>query len=249
MSRISRNHLKSNFFHVIVQGINKEYIFEEETQKKVYLKCLFEKSENYDINIISFCIMDNHAHILLHTNNIEDMSRFMKQINEKYALFYNREKNRVGYVFRNRYKSEPIYEERYLYQCIAYIHRNPVKAGITKLMDEYQFASTMQYSLNKVKELYDYNLLIYSDKENSDEYNFIDIKEQIDETEIEKIIDHIILSNMKKFQIREITKQDRGIIESIIIEIREKTGASMEIISKKLKISKSSVSGYLKGHK
>ena len=115
MSRISRNHLKSNFFHVIVQGINKEYIFEEETQKKVYLKCLFEKSENYDINIISFCIMDNHAHILLHTNNIEDMSRFMKQINEKYALFYNREKNRVGYVFRNRYKSEPIYEERYLY--------------------------------------------------------------------------------------------------------------------------------------
>lgn len=249
MSRISRNHLKSNFFHVIVQGINKEYIFEKETQKKVYLKFLFEKSENYDINIISFCIMDNHAHILLHINNIEDMSRFMKQINEKYALFYNREKNRVGYVFRNRYKSEPIYEERYLYQCIAYIHRNPVKAGITKLMDEYQFASTMQYSLNKVKELYDYNLLIYSDKENSDEYNFIDIKEQIDETEIEKIIDHIILSNMKRFQIREITKQDRGIIESIIIEIREKTGASMEIISKKLKISKSSVSRYLKGHK
>lgn len=245
MSRVPRNYFNSNFFHIMVQGINKEYIFKDELFKKVYLKFIFEESKVFNINIISFCVMDNHAHFLLIVDKIENMSMFMKQVDGKYALFYNKYRNRVGYVFRNRYKSEPIYDEKYLYQCILYIHRNPVKAGITERLDEYRYASTMKYSIKKVQEIYNYNLTKFADID-VEEYKFIDASKNQNDEEVNEIIEQTILNTMKKLNIKSINKKDRYVMKTIIKEIREKTNASMEVIARRLKISKSSVSRYLK---
>lgn len=246
MARLSRNSIKSNFFHVMVQGINKEYIFEDDILKKVYLKYLFEEAGTLNINIISFCVMDNHIHLLLNINRIEDMSIFMKKVNERYALFYNKIKNRVGYVFRNRYRSEAICDERYLYQCILYIHRNPLKAGITDRLDVYKYSSTMEYSIRKINKILNDNLLKYANEKNVKEIEFIDIREEqcIDETN--EIIDKIILENKKTFNINTIDKKDKYILGKIIKEIRENTDATFEMISLKLGISKTSVSRYIK---
>lgn len=130
MPRIGRKKLQTTFFHIIVQGINKEYIFYNEEYIKEYKKLLLDNLNKYNVKIIAYCIMNNHTHILLYTENIEEMSKYMKSINTSYAKYYNRNENRVGIVFRNRYESEPIYEKRYLLNCIGYIHNNPVKAGI-----------------------------------------------------------------------------------------------------------------------
>ena len=246
MSRMSRNSLSSNFFHIMVQGINKEYIFEEDLFKKMYLKFLFENSNTYNITIIAYCVMDNHIHILAYVNKIENMSNLMKCVNEKFAFLYNKIKNRVGYLFRNRYKSEPILNEKYLYHCILYIHKNPIKAGITQKLDEYRFASTMQYSINKVRKILNCSLLKYVDKEDEAKFKFIDINEVIPDEDIEKIMDNIISRKMQELKLEKIDKRDRYIMRSIINEIREKTNASMEKISAKLQISKSSVSRFIK---
>lgn len=246
MSRISRSCFNSKFFHVMVQGINREYIFADELFKKVYLKYIFEEAKILNVNIISFGVMDNHVHILIKINQIQDMSDFMKKVNEKFALFYNKIKNRVGYVFRNRYKSEPIYDERYLYQCILYIHRNPVKAGITEKVDEYEYSSTMDYSINKVNRILNDNWLKFVDKDEEQKFEFIDLKEMQDEDEVNRTIDRIILDTKIRLNIENINKKDRYVISSIIKEIKEKTSASMQIISFKLGISKTSVSRYIK---
>ena len=80
--------------------------------------------------------MNNHAHFLIYTQDLEDFSKFMHRVNLIYAQKYNKEKNRCGVLFRNRYESEPIYNEKYLINCIKYIHDNPVKAGIVKKNEE-----------------------------------------------------------------------------------------------------------------
>lgn len=145
MPRIARSNLNTSFFHVIVQGINKEYIFYKEDYIKEFKKLLFKNLNKFDIKLISYCIMNNHAHMLIYTKKIEEMSQYMKSINISYARYYNRNENRVGIVFRNRYESEPIFTKKHLLNCIGYIHNNPIKAKMVSSVKEYKYSSYNDY--------------------------------------------------------------------------------------------------------
>jgi len=145
MPRKARKNLSSNFAHIMVQGINKEFIFSKDNYKKKYLYLLFSNIKSYNEDLISFCMMDNHAHILLHFNQPEGISLLMHNVNTTYAKWYNNKNERVGYVFRDRYKVEEIKDLHHLYSCIKYIHNNPVKAGIVSKPEDYNYSSYREY--------------------------------------------------------------------------------------------------------
>ena len=145
MPRLARNQIQTTFFHNMTQGINKEYIFEENRCKKKYMELLQKEVNEFDIKLIAFTIMDNHAHILLYTENINHMSLFMKNINAKFAMYYNYIYKRVGIVFRNRYKSQPILSEKQLLNCIRYIFNNPVRAKIVLDSEEYVYSNFQEF--------------------------------------------------------------------------------------------------------
>ena len=141
MPRKARKLCNTSFFHVIIQGLNKEYIFNEEDSIKKYLKILSKNMENSEVQIISYCMMTNHAHFLFFAEKIDELSKIMQKTNTVYARYYNSKKGRVGYVFRNRFLSQAIDCERYLVKCINYIHNNPVKAGIVSEPIKYKYSS------------------------------------------------------------------------------------------------------------
>lgn len=132
----------------MVQGVNKEYIFKSKKYIDLYMRLIDEKKKAYNFTILAYCIMNNHAHFLIHVPNILQLSEFMHNVNAEYASRYNQNENRVGVLFRNRYKTEPIYEERYLINCINYIHNNPVKAGMVNKCGEYKYSSYRFYCNN-----------------------------------------------------------------------------------------------------
>ena len=72
MSRTPRNSIRTSFFHVMVQGINKSYIFNKESDIKYYIRIIKESEKIYYIKAIAYCIMNNHAHLLLNANSIQD---------------------------------------------------------------------------------------------------------------------------------------------------------------------------------
>ena len=148
MPRKSRKLLNDKICHNIVQGIHKEYIFKEDDDKEKYLSLLRKYYRDYEIDIISYCIMDNHTHLILYSDNIKNISDFMGRVNSIYAMDYNKKYNRVGYVFRDRFKSILILTREQLYFCIKYIHMNPVKAEIVENESEYKYSSYNDY-LNK----------------------------------------------------------------------------------------------------
>lgn len=145
MSRNSRKNLPGLFHHIMSQGINQEYIFDDDNLKEKYINIIKDKREKNNVNILAYCIMDNHVHLLLNAQNIDDISKFMHQVNTTYAKYYNKFNNRVGYVFRNRYLAKPILDENQLKRCVVYIHRNPVVAKIVKKENEYKFSSYKEY--------------------------------------------------------------------------------------------------------
>lgn len=148
MPRNARILLEGKICHHIVQGINKEYIFEEKDDKNKYLSLLKKYYKKYNIDIICYCIMDNHTHLILYSNSIKNISSFLEIINSAYGRYYNKKHNRVGYVFRNRFKSILIKTRKQLCTCIKYIHMNPVKANIVKRESEYEYSSYNDYINN-----------------------------------------------------------------------------------------------------
>jgi len=141
MPRIPRKYLDTQYFHVITQGIDKRYIFDSPIDMKYYIKSMHELKNKYNINVIAYCIMNNHAHILIKCEIINDLSKYMHDLNTRYGCYYNKKYRRVGYVFRDRYKAEGIYSEHHLYKCMKYIYDNPVKAGICNKPEEYLYSN------------------------------------------------------------------------------------------------------------
>ena len=182
MPRLKRNLIRENkFLHIMVQGINRERIFKKDNQKKEYIKLLKEYSEKYKIKVIAYCVMDNHVHILVNYMEIEDIIKFMQKINTIYAIYYNKNQNRVGYVYRDRYKSQVIKDRKHFINCIIYIHNNPVKAQICSDASKYVYSS--YNSLYKNKEMIEnifLNKALYKNmhmKENEQEDYYIETKE------------------------------------------------------------------------
>lgn len=145
MPRKARIKNNTKVFHVMIQGINKEYIFDEDVEKRTYLKYLKEKIKDKELQMISYCIMSNHAHFLIYTDDVLEISKLMSQVNTKYAIYYNQKHNRCGFVFRSRYKTEEIVSYHHFLSCINYIHNNPVKADMCESSREYKYSSYNEY--------------------------------------------------------------------------------------------------------
>lgn len=205
MARKSRNYMEASFFHIMVQGINKEYIFNSNIDKKKYLEIMQNTKIQYNIELIAYCIMGNHVHLLVSIKNVEDLSKYMHKINTLYALYYNKKYNRVGYVYRDRYKSQIICSEKQLYICINYIHNNPVKASICEFPYQYEYSSFKYCNIS-------FNSI--NSKEEDSNIKFIEDEEQT-KNEIKEIIkDYLINKNLK---IEELRNNKKELIELIQI--------------------------------
>jgi REP element-mobilizing transposase RayT len=128
MPRLARKSIETSYLHVMVQGIKKEFIFENKKYLMYYLQLIKENIQTDLFELLAYCMMNNHAHFLFFVNDICAFEKYMHFVNQKFAQKYNLENERVGVVFRNRYKVEPIYDTAYVSNCIKYIHENPVKA-------------------------------------------------------------------------------------------------------------------------
>lgn len=144
MPRQPRLESESGYYHVMIRGINKSNIFESELDKEILLHFIREKTEEELCAVYAYCIMDNHLHLVLATLK-ETLSTVMKKINISYAMSYNTRYKRVGHVFQDRFRSENITDERYLFGVIRYIHNNPLKAKYVKSIKDYKWSSISDY--------------------------------------------------------------------------------------------------------
>ena len=224
MSRQARNQLKTNLFHIMVQGINKSYIFNDSIDIKYYIKLLYEFNSQHNIQIIAYCVMNNHTHILIKCEKINELSKYMKMVNVKFSRYYNKKHNRVGYVFRDRFKSQGIYSEKHMYNCIRYIYENPVKAGICKKPEEYPYSN---YSINKKIDIYN----------NEDNWAFIDTEEDTN-----KCCEVMLKEILKKNNIDFVElKNNRDILYDIVKIMSKRYNYSLRKISEKLGIGRESI--------
>ncbi|MCQ2065838.1 MAG: transposase [Bacteroidaceae bacterium] len=150
MARKIREQSQNGVYHVMVRGIDRQEIFIDDYDRRMFLKILKDniqipdkKDEGLKIRafrLFSYCLMSNHAHLLI--QEIEQTSaQFMQRICTRYAMYFNAKYTRIGHLFQDRFRSEPCNDVGYFLTLVRYIHQNPVKAGICETPEQYAWNS------------------------------------------------------------------------------------------------------------
>lgn len=139
----------TGIYHMILRGINRQTIFEDEEDAVKFLQTLREYKKESEYEIYAYCLMGNHIHILIKEGK-EELGMAMRRIGASYVYWYNWKYERTGHLFQDRYKSEVIEDDKYLLTVLRYIHQNPIKGGIVENIEEYKWSSYNEY-INKSK--------------------------------------------------------------------------------------------------
>lgn len=149
MPRQKRRLSKNGCYHAIVRGNDKMDIFLDDTDKSTLLRILNRAKEKFECSVLAYCFMDNHIHLVLMETNTStgenNISTIMKFLGVTYVRYFNEKYQRVGTLFQERFKSEPIESDRHLLAVVRYVLLNPCKAGLAESPVDYKWSSSRDY--------------------------------------------------------------------------------------------------------
>jgi len=140
MSRPLRIHAPGVPMHAMSRGNNKECLFHDHRDYRMYFDMLEEGLERFDVECNGFCAMWNHAHLVL-TPQEQPIASLMHQVNSSYCGWFNRRHGRVGHVTQGRYKGLLIEDGYYFLNATRYIALNPVAAGLVTDPADWEWSS------------------------------------------------------------------------------------------------------------
>ena len=233
MGKCNRNPSKLDVYHLVFKGANKQTIFEDFNDHTYFLALLSYNKFVEDFEIHAYCLMSNHAHVLIKADH-EKVSRIAQKISGPYARWYNFKHNRTGPLFDGRYRRVPIDCIPYYKNTVRYIHQNPVRANLigSSLAMRYPFSSYHEFIYKNVlcdtQSVLDYfssknglDALIDFHDEMSDPKDFIFDYDRITESEARKIIVELLGTE----DIKEINRMDKKMRnEKILIILNEGIG-------------------------
>ncbi|MBR0163903.1 MAG: transposase [Lachnospiraceae bacterium] len=143
MPRTARQISTTDIYHVITRGAGRQILFETPQDYRKYLSTLSRFKDENNICLLAYCLMDNHVHLLIKAT-LPGLSTYMKKVGISYAAYYNLHYQHSGHIFQDRFKSQRIEDDSYLYGVFRYILCNPEKAGIADAA-HYPWSSYNEY--------------------------------------------------------------------------------------------------------
>lgn len=168
--------VKDYFYHVFNRGVNKQPIFYgirdykralqilefysyspklrfskfmllSQEKRSIFLGNLHKEGDRL-VEIICFCLMPNHFHLLLNQKKDNGISRFMANLQNSYTRYFNTRHIRIGPLLQGQFKAVLIEDDNQLLHLSRYIHLNPYSSSIVKdwkSLENYQWSSLSEY--------------------------------------------------------------------------------------------------------
>lgn len=131
--------------HITQRGNNREPVFFDDQDRRVYLEFLQRYSIRFQIDIWAYCLMPNHVHLLAVPHREESFARGLGMVHLDYTRYINRKHMRSGRIWQNRFFSCAILTECHLWAVTRYIEMNPVKACLTTQAENYRWSSARHH--------------------------------------------------------------------------------------------------------
>ena len=122
------------------RGSRQQTIYRTAADRVTYLAFLERTARRYRWNVLAYCLMGNHVHLLLETPD-GNLGRGMQWLHGAYAQRMNQRHGTKGALFESRYGSVMMENDAQLWMTIRYIARNPVEANLCVRAEDYEWSS------------------------------------------------------------------------------------------------------------
>jgi len=151
----------NGWYHIYNRGINRQKIFFNKENYLFFIqklkRCFLEKQKEQEqehAQLIAYCLMPNHFHLLIHTGkdylgSDTTLHQSIGTMLSSYAFAVNNQQNRTGSLFQAKTKSKNLLTDckgNYALICFHYIHQNPLRAGLVTDLKNWPYSSYLDYS-------------------------------------------------------------------------------------------------------
>ena len=140
MPRIARIVVPGVPHHVTQRGNNRQDVFFVDDDRLVYLKFLGYYARKLGVEVTGYCLMTNHVHLVAVPKTEDALAVVIGRTNLRYTQYLNRLHGRIGHLWQNRFYSCGL-DDRHFWTALAYVERNPVRAGIVRRAWRYPWSS------------------------------------------------------------------------------------------------------------
>ena len=144
MPRVSRCVFPNMPHHITQRGNRREDVFFDEDDRTTYLCYLKDYCEKHNVEIIAYCLMTNHIHIVAVPETEDGLKEVFRTCHMRHAQKINKKKGWKGHLWQGRFFSS-VLDRDYFWECIRYVENNPVRAKMVKKAEEYKWSSARHY--------------------------------------------------------------------------------------------------------
>ncbi len=130
--------------HVVTRGNARAVVFHARSDYAGFMSLLAEARSRVPIELLAWCLMPNHVHLVVRPAGNGDLARWMHWLLTTHVQRHRVRHQTVGRVWQGRYKSFPIQADRHLLTVLRYVERNPVRASLAASAIEWPWSSTRE---------------------------------------------------------------------------------------------------------
>lgn len=247
MPREPRRKSNSGIYHIMLRGINRQTIFEDDEDKIKLLRTIKRYKGKNNFKLYGYCLMDNHIHLLMREVE-ETVSQTIQRISASYVHWYNSKYARCGHLFQGRFKSENVETSNYFITVLRYIHQNPLKAMLAEDIFRCKWTSLQAYlgksstvDIDPVLHLFSPNrhkaiqlFVDYMQESNNDQCLDDYAKVRMSDDEVKSYLNKLGFPTSSALQ-----QMEKRIRNAIILELKKLDGVSIRQLARITGISKS----------
>lgn len=121
-------------------------LFDSDTEFYRFLELVGRAQRRTPIDLLAYCLMPNHFHLVARPTVDGDLSRFMHWLSTKHCQSWQAIHGTVGTgcVYQGRFKSIPVSNDEHFLQLCRYVERNALRASLTVRAEDWQWSSLSQ---------------------------------------------------------------------------------------------------------
>jgi putative transposase len=126
--------------HVVQRGNRRMQTFFGADDYRRYIDLVAEGCRAADVQVLAYCLMPNHVHLVLVPADPKGLSRALGSAHQKYAWVINRQHGWSGYLWQSRFFSSAM-DDQHALGAVAYVELNPVGARMVDAADAWRWSS------------------------------------------------------------------------------------------------------------